>query len=163
MANFAHFTLLPIFSHQSGVKWFRTPILVSLLFSYLFLPKWSKWFGMPNFDCSTLFPILSNQSGMKYPILIFFFFLEFFQSFPAKMVEMSPKKCCATIKTDKKLSWWILNQSALNFQNRAQFSEPVKMSPRSPVLWSLLNKNNFPVGFQYSWEILLYMAHSVLL
>ena len=38
------------------------------------------------------------------------------------------------------MSQQILNQSVPNFQNRAHFSEPVKMSPRKTMLQSKLTK-----------------------
>ena len=39
-----------------------------------------------------------------------------------------------------KISQQILNQSAPNFQNRADFSELVKMCPKSAMLQSKMNK-----------------------
>ena len=54
---------------------------------------------------------------------------------------MSPKKCYARIKTYKNLNISAdLNWSAPNFENRAHFSEVVKMCPRSAMLGSKLTK-----------------------
>ena len=130
--------LFHTFSNLFPPKWskmiWNTQFWSFHTFLHLFPPKWSKRFGMPSFDGFTLFPILSDQSVMKYPLLIL---LAFFQSFPTKMVEMSPGSGILQSKlTKSQISQWILNWSALNFQNRPHFSEPVKMSPRSPVLWS---------------------------
>ena len=66
MPNFGHFTLFPIFSYQSDIKWFRTPQLWSFCtFSDLFPQKWSKTIGMLNFAHFTLFAVLFHQSGPK--------------------------------------------------------------------------------------------------
>ena len=42
--------------------------------------------------------------------------------------------------TKTEISEWDINVSARNLQNRACFSEPVKMSPNSGMLWSKLTK-----------------------
>ena len=51
--------------------------------------------------------------------------------------------------TKTEISEWDINVSAQNLQNRACFSEPVKMSPNSGMLWSKLTKNiNISAGYQ---------------
>ena len=75
---------------------------------------------------------------------------------------MSPRSAMLGSKLIK-TSQQILNRSAPNFQNGAHFSEMVKISLRSALLGSKLNKKLiFPVGSQWSFEISLHVGHSVL-
>ena len=64
-AQFWLFCTFPIFSHQSG----------------------PKWFGMLNLTHFALFPIFSHQSGPKWFGMLNFAHLHCFQSFPTKVIQ----------------------------------------------------------------------------
>ena len=78
-----------------------------------------------------------------------------FELFPTKVVQNDPQWPILSLKwlelawnrqfwlnfnKNLNISWRNLDQSAPNLQNRACFSQLVKMSPRSTMLWSKLMK-----------------------
>ena len=92
--------------------------------SKIFIPRGGVHQQM--FSVFQLFQIISHQSGSKWPIMA---------NFATKVAWMS-SKWAILVKFQQKLKY--LSRILTDLQNRAHFSEPVKMSPRSAMLWSKL-------------------------
>ena len=139
MANFGHFAGFSIFSPKMRLRLTQNDQFHTIHnFPHLLPPKhlifgeiskiFIPWGGVHQqmFSVFQLFQIISHQSGSKWPIMA---------NFATKVAWMS-SKWAILVKFQQKLKY--LSRILTDLQNRAHFSEPVEMSPRSAMLWSKL-------------------------
>ena len=117
-----YLSTISIFLHKT----FRTGLI---------FPSWSKW-------VQTVVCYDQNLQKHKYLSTISIFLHETFRT---GLIFLSwskwVKQWYAMFKTYKIINiQHNINISTWNLQNRAHFSEPVKMSPNSGMLWSKLTK-----------------------